>query len=578
MAEAKFFTLDNVVDFLSNEQYNQLPLVELFQKGDEVQKKSLVDQLNQLNGTYPGGLLKYLTNARQLLADSKNNVNPFADYTLDVPTGESVEFGSSSFMESEQIGLEQMPYMAFVLVAGGLGERLGYSSIKIGLPTELVTGTTYLEYYIEHILAFQDKHGKGQKLPLCIMTSDDTHALTIELLEKNDYFGMGRDQLTIVKQEKVPALVDNEAHLSFDAEKFTLETKPHGHGDVHTLLHQHEVVSTWKEQGKKWIMFFQDTNALVFKAIPALTGISTRRNFAMNTITIPRMPGEACGAICSLTHKKTGRSLTINVEYNQISALLGEGGDLPDESGYSMYPGNTNALLFSLEPYSKALIKTGGGVPEFVNPKYADASKTKFKSATRLECMQQDFPRLFEDDAQVGFSQFERWMCFSAVKNNVVDAAKKAESGLFPECAGSGEQDIYTCSKRYLEGIGISCGDGKSADNYRFANIPLEFGARVIIKPSFAASWWELKTRFSGANSISKNSVAVFAGDTHIENLTLDGGLKTTGAVSKIKDLTIKAEEPVLPFIPLGENEEVADYIKIRGYKTVPKDADFETH
>lgn len=29
--------------------------------------------------------------------------------------------------------------MCFVLVAGGLGERLGYDGIKIGIPIELVT-------------------------------------------------------------------------------------------------------------------------------------------------------------------------------------------------------------------------------------------------------------------------------------------------------------------------------------------------------------------------------------------------------------------------------------------------------
>lgn len=32
------------------------------------------------------------------------------------------------------------------------------------------------------------------------MTSGDTHEKTIELLEKNNYFGMEKDQLTIVKQ------------------------------------------------------------------------------------------------------------------------------------------------------------------------------------------------------------------------------------------------------------------------------------------------------------------------------------------------------------------------------------------
>ena len=39
-------------------------------------------------------------------------------------------------------------------MAGGLGERLGYDSIKIGIPIELVTQTTFMQYYIENILAF----------------------------------------------------------------------------------------------------------------------------------------------------------------------------------------------------------------------------------------------------------------------------------------------------------------------------------------------------------------------------------------------------------------------------------------
>ena len=30
---------------------------------------------------------------------------------------------------------------------------------------------------------------------------------------------------------------------------------------------------------------------------------------------------------------------------------------------------------------------------------------------------------------QVGFTQLERWMCFSPVKNNLADAASKAASG-----------------------------------------------------------------------------------------------------------------------------------------------------
>lgn len=76
----------------------------------------------------------------------------------------------------------------FVLVAGGLGERLGYSSIKIGLPLSMLEPKyCYLHYYIDYILAFSDRAGVA--LPLCIMTSEDTHSRTIELLEANEYFG-----------------------------------------------------------------------------------------------------------------------------------------------------------------------------------------------------------------------------------------------------------------------------------------------------------------------------------------------------------------------------------------------------
>jgi hypothetical protein len=44
---------------------------------------------------------------------------------------------------------------AVVLVAGGVGERLGYRGIKVRLPCETTTSTSYLELYISNILALQ---------------------------------------------------------------------------------------------------------------------------------------------------------------------------------------------------------------------------------------------------------------------------------------------------------------------------------------------------------------------------------------------------------------------------------------
>lgn len=50
--------------------------------------------------------------------------------------------------------------------------------------------------------------------------------------------------------------------------------------------------------GKKWIIFFQDTNPLVFRSYPAVLGVSKSKNLEVNTITVPRKPGETVGSIC----------------------------------------------------------------------------------------------------------------------------------------------------------------------------------------------------------------------------------------------------------------------------------------
>lgn len=63
---------------------------------------------------------------------------------------------------------------------------------------------------------------------------------------------------------QVPALGDSSASLVLSSDDpFSLETKPHGHGDVHHLLLREGVAEKLKGEGFEWLFFFQDTNALV---------------------------------------------------------------------------------------------------------------------------------------------------------------------------------------------------------------------------------------------------------------------------------------------------------------------------
>lgn len=206
--------------------------------------------------------------------------------------------------------------------------------------------------YIEAILAIQRdaevRQRKPVEIPLAIMTSGDTHARTVALLEENRNFGMSPTQITLLQQEKVASLNDNnvrkggiliyiyiqhclfyllqvledtarapssiarplaiwddegtpsvsawvsgaslssiqfmltratpmtssiglKASIARDAsDPYTISTKPHGHGDVHYLLHSSGLARKWLDERKQFVVFFQDTNALVFRSVLVL--------------------------------------------------------------------------------------------------------------------------------------------------------------------------------------------------------------------------------------------------------------------------------------------------------------------
>ncbi len=486
---------------------------------EESQKKKLLEQIVKLDDSYAGGLKKYLQNARRLLEESRMGINPFDEYTPSVPDGVTLGFGDSDFINYECEGIEAAGQSAFVLVAGGLGERLGYSGIKVALPVELATGKCFLQYYVEYILALQDESGTQHKLPLAIMTSGDTHEKTKELLEKNNNFGMEQGQIVLMKQEKVACLADNDAHVALSEDnKYQIQTKPHGHGDVHALLYSEGLAEKWKSQGLKWVCFFQDTNIQAFRTLPCALGVAKVKKYEVNSVCVPRRPKEAMGAITLLTHKD-GSKMTLNVEYNQLDSLLRATiqpeGDVADSTGYSPLPGNINQLVFSLEPYLQTLQKTRGIIGEFVNPKYKDERKVEFKKSTRLECMMQDYPRALDSDASVGFMVIKDvWAACSPVKNSVDVAQAKAKAGEPTHSATASEMDFYRTNCYMLQLIGASIGDPVKRV---FNGIPVDMYPHVCLAPNVCCTFRTLKYHFGDPMEmeIASNSTLIVDG-SHI--------------------------------------------------------------
>ncbi|KAL0314374.1 UNVERIFIED_CONTAM: Peroxisome biogenesis protein 1 [Sesamum angustifolium] len=402
---------------------------------EDDEKRAFFDQVARLNASYPGGLASYIKTARELLADSKAGKNPYEGFTPSVPSGEILTFADDNFIRYEEAGVREARKAAFVLVAGGLGERLGYnggsaSSLLLEHVSYNITLNLFLPYkrpaascnrglMLCHDSTLAEHFSKCEgptEIPLAIMTSDDTHSRTLELLEKNAYFGMKTSQVKLLKQ-----------------------------------------------------------------AIPASLGVSATNGYHVNSLAVPRKAKEAIGGITKLTHKD-GRTMVINVEYNQLDPLLratgNPDGDVNCETGYSPFPGNINQLILEVGPYLEELSKTGGAIKEFVNPKYKDSTKTAFKSSTRLECMMQDYPKTLPPSARVGFT---------VPKGNPYHSAT------------SGEMAIYRANSLILRKAGVKVDDPVQAV---FNGQEVDVWPRIVWKPKWGLTFSEVKSKVKVGGSV----------------------------------------------------------------------------
>lgn len=269
---------------------------------------------------------------------------------------------------------------------------------------------------------------------------------------------------------------------------------------------------------------------------------------------------------------------TINVEYNQLDPLLRANGfpdgDVNDpDTGFSPFPGNINQLVFKAVPYAEILDVCKGIMPEFINPKYADASKTVFKKPTRLECMMQDFPSVLtgSDAKRVAFTSVSADLCFSPVKNSPEDGALLQAQGTHPACAASAEADQYGACRTILRSIGVHVED-REPETYNGVSVVL--GPDIVISPTAMCCPGEYEEVFTTPDKVrisARSSLIILgSGNLTIESLDLDGALVIEceeGAEGIVRDLAVKNEGWVREPVENSGNK----LLDMRGYKLVMK-------
>ncbi|KAG7397637.1 UDP-N-acetylglucosamine pyrophosphorylase [Phytophthora boehmeriae] len=592
------------------EQQELLPLL-----SDDTLDSPLWTQLLHFDGWYKGGVDGYLATATKLYAElrggavEEDGADIWGEWVPSNPAASSevaavADFESPLFEDLEKSGLANLSKCCFVVVAGGLGERLGYQGIKLSLPVETLTHTSYLEAYVQHLLALQSlansQLGEGQRpivIPMAIMTSDSTHDATRQFLDDHRNFGMAEGQLTLIKQEKVPcvdvvegsAVEGKRPKLKLVVKNGLLVMKPHGHGDVHTLLHTSGLAAKWQKDGKKFVHFIQDTNYLILNSVLPMLGACVKHHWGFAFTTVPRKAKDASGGIVRFTSPSGKHSTLFNVEYHELDQFLRTrakdqfpNGDVNDPTtGFSPFPGNINGVVAALDFYVPVLETSGGFVPEVFNPKFRPGTnKCEFKSPARLECMMQDFPKLLvqyqidhHDDSGnggVGLVQFPSTLVYSPCKNDAASASEKVKNDIPPQCASSAEHEVFAVNRLKLRALGVKLPEDPKLQSW--LGIPVDCaGPQLVFGSGFALSKAALLTKFLNPSAIditARSTLIVEGSDITIDAVSLDGAVRIVaypGAKVEVKSLSVK--NAGVEYEPVTVDDDIVPIDAMRGYR-----------
>lgn len=210
--------------------------------------------------------------------------------------------------------------VGMILVAGGLGTRLGFDLPKGMFPLGPVSNRPLFQILIDQLRAVS--HRYGVRIPLYVMTSPATHDVTLEFLSERNYFGLPTEDVILFQQGTMYAVDEKsfDVLLSTPGEIFT---GPDGHGGMLAALVKHGVLKDARKRGIEQFFYGQIDNPLLTVCDSELMGCHRLTQSELTTQVVAKTdPAEKVGVVVEID----GRTQII--EYV----------DLPDDASRELLP------------------------------------------------------------------------------------------------------------------------------------------------------------------------------------------------------------------------------------------------
>lgn len=315
-------------------KHNQKHLFNFWQKLSEQQKKSLLEQIANVEwqniDTWIENYIK-----RDDFVEIPTNFEPSPYYPAEPLNDKMAE----KYAEAHKLGsrLIQQGKVAAFMVAGGQGTRLGYDGPKGNFPISPIRNKTLFQIFAENIIAAQNKY--KSVIPWYIMTSPLNNAETIKIFQDNNYYGLKKEDVFFFIQGTMPNFDFQGRILLSDLD--TIACSPDGHGGSLKALYKSGAIADMQKRNVEQISYFQVDNPLINIIDPLFIGLHAIDNAQMSSKTLKKAyPKEKVGNFCLVN----GRVCVI--EYS----------DLPDELAEK-----TNAdgsLVFELGSIAIHIIST----------------------------------------------------------------------------------------------------------------------------------------------------------------------------------------------------------------------------
>ncbi len=274
------------------EAAGQAQVFRFFDELSDTEKSSLCAQLESIDLAELAELNETLVFKKQNLNADFSNLKP-APY-MALPANKYVD---AKWLEAKKIGegAIRAGRLAAFVVAGGQGTRLGFDAPKGVYPVSPIKGKSLFQIFAEKILAASIKYGVS--IPWLIMTSNINDAATREFFEKNNFFGLKKEDVIFFKQGLMPA-VDSSGKIILESKSQVVMT-PDGHGGCLRAMCKSGAAAELKKRGVDCISYYQVDNPLVDIIDPFFVGFHLMSKSEMSSKMIAKAyPLEKVGHFC----------------------------------------------------------------------------------------------------------------------------------------------------------------------------------------------------------------------------------------------------------------------------------------